>query len=239
MNLRLARALAILLLLPLLGLACLTSSPVAPARRDLSNYTPIPVTINITLPPEWTPTPAETATPIPGWRIFEGRSLSLWLPETFIGGDPGQDLDAMLAELRRLGGRFAESADKLQADPGSFQLWVFDSAATVSGAVTNMTVIQEEVPADVTMQQYLDAALDFFPVEMRILQSGTLSLPRYPEAAKLVIETEVEGLALKEVVYLVKHGTTVFVITYATGAQDYDALLPTFEQSMSTLMVRP
>jgi len=236
MNTRRSRAIASALLLPLLvSLACLSTGP---ARRDLSNFTPIVVTAN-TLPPEWTPTPAETATPIPGWRLFEGRGLSIWLPESFIGGDPGQDLDVMLNELRLLGGRFAESADKLQADPGSFILWVFDSASAASGAVTNMTIVREDVPPDITMQEYLDAVQGLFPPEMRIVQSGTISLPRYPEAARLVFETDVQGLALKEAAYLVKHGATMWVITYATGAQDYDQLLPTFELSISTLTVQP
>jgi hypothetical protein len=234
------RAIASLLLCPaLLGVACLSSGPTGSARGDLSNYTPVAITANITLPPEWTATPAETATPIPGWRLFEGRSVTVWLPESFIGGDPGQDLNAMLDQLRLLGGRFAESADKLQADPGSFLLWVFDSAPTASGAVTNMTVVKEEVPRDVTMQEYLDAVQGLFPPEMRIVHSGTMSLPRYPEAAQMVLETEVQGLALKEVAYLVKYGSTMWAVTYATGAQDYDALLPTFEQSIVSLTVQP
>lgn len=240
MKTRRSRAIACLLLFPvLLGLACLSSGPTGPARRDLSNYTPVAVTANITLPPEWTATPDQTATPIPGWHMLEGRGLSIWLPESFLGGDPGQDLDGMLEELRRLGGRFAESADMLQANPSNFILWVFDSASTASGAVTNMTIVREDVPPDITMQEYLDAVQGLFPPEMRIVQSGTMSLPRYPEAAKLVFETEVQGLALKEVAYLVKYGATMWVVTFATGAQDYDQLLPIFEQSITTLTVQP
>ncbi len=237
MNAHRARVIAAALPL-LLGLACLQSGPTGPARRDLSNYTAIPVTAN-TLPPEWTPTPDETATPIPGWEVFRGRGVSIWLPESYGGGDPGQDLDAMLEQLRGLGDHFAESADKLQADPGSFVLWIFDSTPTASGALTNVTAIRDQVPPEVPMQAVIDAVLEAMPADMRAVESGTMALARYPEVARLVFETELEGLALKEVAYLVKHGADLWVITYATGAPEFDQMLPTFEQSISTLSVDP
>jgi hypothetical protein len=66
-----------------------------------------------------------------------------------------------------------------------------------------------------------------------------VALARYPEAAMLVFETELEGIALKEAAYLVKDGADLWVITYATGAAEFDQMQPTIELSISTLRVGP
>jgi hypothetical protein len=240
MNTRRSRAIASVLLLPLVSLACLSTGPAGQARRDLSNYTPIPVTAKALLPPEWTATP-EVAPPIdiPGWDRFDGKGVSIWLPKSWIPGNPEQDLNEFVEPLRMLGGGFAQSAEELLANPYGLLLWAVDGTPTTSGAATNMNVTKEDSPPDSSMQDYLDDKLRELPAEFRVVESELVALARYPEAAALIYEFTAQGITFRAVTYLVKVGGMVWTVEYGTGAQEFDQLLPIFEQSISTLTVQP
>jgi len=241
MNTRRSRPTVCLLLFPvLLGLACLSSGPTGPARRDLSNYTPIPVTAKALLPPEWTPTPVVAApTDIPGWDRFEGKGVSVWLPKSWIPGDPEQDLNEFADSLSELGGGFAQSAEELRTNPYGLLLWAVDGTPTSSGAVTSMTVTKEDVPPDTSMRAYLDGELQELPAEFRVVESSLAALARYPEAAAVMFEYTARGVAFKQVSYLIKDGALVWTVEYGTGALDFDGVRPTFELSISTLAIQP
>ena len=239
MNKRTQSAVTLLLAVLMVAImACLGSAPAAPARRDLSNFTPIAVTA-ATLPPEWTATPSESATPLPGWKQFVGGEALIQLPESFSGGDPRTELERLSTELRAMGGHFAQSAESLEENPSSFLLWVFDTTVGSSGAMTNMTMVKDDFPAEATIQEFLDAVLEVFPSDYRVVDSRTVALARYPDAARIIFETSVEGFELKEIVYLVKHRSTVYVITFATGLAEFDERSPIFDQSANTLIVQP
>ncbi len=235
---RIAGSLMFLVLMAAM-LACLGSgSSSSPARSDFSDHTPILVTAN-TLPPQWTATPSESATPLPGWKQFSGREVTIWLPESFTGGDPSTDLEQFITDLRAMGGHFAQSADSLAEDPSNFLLWVFDTAVGATGSMTNMTVVRDEIPAEATIEEFLDAVLEALPAEYQVAESRTVALARYPDAAKIIFETSLEGIELKEVTYLVKHGSSIYVITFATGADEFDQRAPVFDQSANTLILQP
>ena len=161
------------------------------------------------------------------------------LPESFTGGDPQTELEQLITDLRAMGGHFAQSADSLEASSSSFLLWIFDTTIGSSGAMTNMTLVKDEIPAEATIQEFLDAVLQVLPSEYQVVDSRTVALARYPEAAKIIFETSLEGIDLKEVVYLVKHGSSVYVITFATGLAEFDQRSPIFDQSANTLILQP
>lgn len=111
--------------------------------------------------------------------------MSVWLPDTFLGGDPSQDLNQLTEELRSLGGHFAEPADLLEANPGSLLLWATDKVPGDSGAVTNVTAVREEVPAAITIQEYLHALLQQFPPEYVLSQTDMFDHIHYGQAVRL------------------------------------------------------
>jgi hypothetical protein len=240
MNTRRHRAIASLLLFPaMLGVACLSSLPGAAPRLDLANHTPIAVTPNVTLPPEWTPTPVLTPMDIPGWDRFEALGASLWLPESYVGGNPSRDLDGIIAQLADLGGGFAEAAEQLRQNPASYVLWIVDTSPTGSGAISNVTVVTDAYPVDMDIQAYLDDQLSQLPAEFRVIESGRVALARYPDAAAVIMEANIGGLTLRQLVYLVVHEGQVWAVTYTTGAPEFEQLRPTFDQSISTLVLEP
>jgi hypothetical protein len=76
------------------------------------------------------------------------------------------------------------------------------------------------------------------PATFQVAGRDLLSIGEYP-AGRLTIEFAVSGVAGKEVVYVVKDDTTMWVISYATGAEEFDRRLPVFEQSALTFAIQP
>lgn len=206
--------------------------------RNLSNYTPAAVT-PATLPPKWTPTTSNIPTPIPGWERFSTRDFEIWLPERYDGGSPGQEIEVIAEQLSQMGPSFQEVAEALREDPNLIALWMFDTEAETSGFVTNVNLTEEQVSETITVIDYMAAAQDILPEEYQVVGQEVVSLAAYPQAGRLFIDTVVAGTQIKEVLYVIKEGTQMYLITYATIADEFEGRLPTFELSAETFRLRP
>jgi len=174
-----------------------------------------------------------SSTPIPGWEKFEGPGAELWLPESFEGGDLSEDLDVIVENLRNLGPDFEPMAQMIEQNPSMYVIWVFDSEVGPSGFLTNVSVATERVPSAMTLDTYLDAALGILPDHFQVLERGIVMLGDH-EAGRVVVEFALYGIVAKEVLYVIKDGTTIWAITYAAGDEDFPERLPVFEQSALT-----
>jgi hypothetical protein len=172
-------------------------------------------------------------TPIPGWEKFEGDDVELWLPESFNGGDLSNDLDVVVENLRRLGPDFEAMADMIEQNPSAFVIWAFDSKVGYSGFLTNVNITTERMLSAVSIETYLDAVTNQLPPQFQVVEREPVSLERY-EAARLFVEFSISGVRGKEILYLIKDGKTMWGITFATGADEFNQRLPIFEQSILT-----
>ncbi len=189
-------------------------------------------------PPQPTATAPPTATPIPGWEKFEGGGVELWLPESYRGGDLAEDIEVIVEILRRLGPDYEQVAQMIEQNPSMYAIWVFDSEIGDSGFLTNVAVTTEKVLSAVTLDTYLDAVARQLPAQFQVIERDIITLVDY-QAGRLVLEFVVSGLAGKEVLYVVKDGNTMWGITFATAAEEFDQRLPVFEQSALTFAVQP
>lgn len=182
----------------------------------------------------------EDTPPIPGWEKFEGGGVELWLPESWVGGDPSEDMDMeMIVEgLRSLGPDFEEYAQSIEENPWMFVLFVFDYEVGESGGPTNVNVVKEKVPSTMTIDEYLDLASEQLPAPSQVIERGAVTLADR-EAGRLVIQAEISGVAVKQLMYIVKEGTTMWLITFATFAEEFAQRLPVFEQSALTFAIQP
>ncbi len=179
-----------------------------------------------------------TATPIPGWERFEGRGVELWLPESFEGGDLGKDVDVIAQNLRRFAPDSEQIAQMIEQNPEMYALWAFDTEVGDQGFLTNAAVTTEKVMSSITLDVYLDAALKQFPAWLRMMERDIVDIGDY-QAGRLLIEFDMVGIEGQEVMYAIKDGNTMWVITYATGADEWEERFPDFEQSASTFKVLP
>ncbi|RPI30905.1 MAG: hypothetical protein EHM70_12765 [Chloroflexota bacterium] len=177
-----------------------------------------------------------TKTPIPGWEKFEGGNVELWLPESYEGGNLEEDIDVVVEKLKSLGPDFEQMAEMIEQNSTAFVIWAFDSEIGDSGGLTSVAVTTEKVLSVMTIDTYLDSAIKQLPATFQVVERDIVSIEGYP-AGRLVFGFSVSGVAVKEVLYTVKDGNTMWVITCGTTAEEYDQRLPVFEQSVLTFAI--
>jgi len=182
--------------------------------------------------------PQPTATPIPGWEKFAGDDVELWLPESYEGGNLSEDVEVIIGNLRRLGPDFEPIAQTIEQNPSLYAMWIYDSEIGESGFLTNVAVAKEKVLSAISVNTYLDAAVKKLPAQLQVVERDMVSLNAY-EAGRLVIEFTISGTTGKEVLYALKDGNTMWIITFATGEEEFEQRLPIFEQSALTFAVQP
>jgi hypothetical protein len=237
------KRLVLVLILCLLVSACRSQQPATlfPTFTPFPTRTLPPPPTATPVPPTATPEPTDTPEPtvaaIEGWERFEGGGAELWLPASYVGGDESQ-LDAIIETLRSLGPEFEQMAQMLEQSPSAFALWAFDSKVGDTGFLTNVNVVTERVPSDVTLETYLELFTRQLPGQFRVVAQGIVPLDTY-EAARYLLEFTLQGVQGEQVMYLIKSGNTMWAVTYSTGAGEFDRRLPIFEQSIRTFKLKP
>ena len=226
-----------LLFLCLLALSTVSGCGDNASSQSPAATEPIPTT-QPTPTPEPTPTVQPTATPIPGWEKFKGGGIEVWLPESYDGGNLAEDVDVVVQSLRDLGPDYEQIAQMIEQNPSIYVIWAFDSAVGTSGFLTNMNITTQQVLSAVTVDTYLDAAVQQLPADFQVASRETLTLAGRP-AARLTIDFTIPGVSGKEAMYVIKDGTTMWAVTYGTGAEEWEQRLSDFEQSIRTLVIQP
>jgi|WetSurMetagenome_2_1015567.scaffolds.fasta_scaffold07258_3 hypothetical protein len=203
----------------MVSLACVLSPSIFPTSK--------PVTL---------PTIEITPTLIPGWEKFEGKGVELWLPESYEGGNVSEDLQTVVEKIRSLGPEYENMASVIEKNPDMFAIWAFDSKIGTSGSLTSAAITFEKVKSVITIDTYLDAVSSQLPASFKVTDRQIVKLNGY-DAGKLLIEFTISGTNGKELMYAVKNGNTFWVITYGTGADEFDLRLPEFEKSALTFKV--
>lgn len=173
-----------------------------------------------------------------GWKKFVGGDAELWLPESFEGGDLVNDIDVAIARLKRLGPQFAQLAQVVESNRDAYSLIAIDSEVGPSGSLTNVLVGSERVISTLTIESYLDAITSNFPPPLQVVERDVVSLQRY-QAGRLVVETPLNPtVTIKQIIYGIKDGNTVWTIAYSTSIDEFEQRLPAFEKSIETFVIR-
>ena len=176
------------------------------------------------------------------WQTFKAPGLELSLPEDYRGGSPNTTgLQTLIKGIRSLGADYEKIASMVEQNPKTFLLIAVDPKPDVSGGITNVVVSAVEVPETVTVDAYLDAAMKSLPSPMRTIERKTVQVGQKP-AGRLVTEVSVpsstQADALRQLIYVIKEGTTLWTVAYSTRAGDYQQRLAMFEQSIASFTVQ-
>jgi hypothetical protein len=176
-------------------------------------------------------------TTIPGWEKFTSEGIEIWLPESFEGGDLSTDLDLIIQRLRSLGSKYEKIADMIEKNPSLYALWIFDTQIGANNFLTNVAVTKEQVLSTITLDMYLDLSIkNISSLGFITIEQEKVKLEGY-EAGRVVLQAD--EFKAKELLYIIKNKNTMWVITYATGIDEFDTRLPTFEQSAKTINILP
>lgn len=208
-----------------------------PTPSPTPTWTPEPTaTLTPTLTPIPTRTPLPTATPPLGWKKLESATAELWVPASFVGGDPLKDKDAIVKGLRALGPEYVNSYRTIEQNANVFLLYAFDSKIGSTGLLTAVSVtINRLLPSGLLDQNQGGVALQL-PRQMLTLDARNVAL--YYAAERTVADAEVFGTRVRYVVYTIKSTNYAWVLAFATPADEYYARLPSIEQSALTLRIK-
>ncbi|HEY9655551.1 MAG TPA: hypothetical protein V6C50_08655 [Crinalium sp.] len=176
------------------------------------------------------------------WQTFKAPGLELSLPEDYRGGSPNTTgLQTLIKGIRSLGSDYEKIASMVEQNPKTFLLIAVDPKPDVSGGITNVVVSAVKVPETVTVDAYLDAAMKSLPTPMRTIERKTVQVGQKP-AGRLVTEVSVpsstQADALRQLIYVIKEGTTLWTVAYSTRSGDYQQRLAMFEQSIASFTVQ-
>jgi len=183
-----------------------------------------------------TETSHPAGTVVEGWKMFKGGGAELWLPASYEGGDLNKDLDVVVERVRALGPDYEAIARTMERNRSAFVIWAFDSQIGESGGVTSVTVVSERVPSSVTLETYLGLVRKKLTKDFRVVEEGVVPLASY-QAGRVVLEANLGGTRIKQIMYMVKSGSTVWVVNLATGADEFDERSPAFESSVRNIRV--
>ena len=205
-------------------------SPVT--SQDNSNFTETP--------PSEQPTPTKIQPQSPTedkvtWKVIQGKEVSLSLPESYEGGKPDTDLNKIIDQLKGIDPEYAEKIENIQQNPTEIALLAFDlQQAKSSGAIASVNVSQQEMPPEVTVDQFLKDAQEAISFAHQVLEQEVVSIADY-QAARIVAEATTGEQPTKLLFYGVQNGNTFWLVTYSTTPAEFDQQLPNFEKSIRSI----
>jgi hypothetical protein len=187
--------------------------------------------------------PAAAGALVQKWQTFQAPGVELSLPENYRGGSPNTTgLQTLIKGIRSLGQDYEQIASLVEQNPSTFLLIAVDPKPDRTGGVTNVVVSAVKVPETVTVDAYIDAAVQSLPTALRTIERKTVQVGQDP-AGRLVTEASLpssnaQSDALRQLIYVIKHGTTLWTVAYSTRAGDYQQQLAMFEESIQSFKVQ-
>lgn len=176
---------------------------------------------------------AEAATAIPGFAKVTGKGMEIYLPDTFVGGNLDNDLDVIIATLKKMGGDVSSYADQIEKNRDSFALWAFDTQRSDPNYLTNVNVISQSVPSTLDLQTIVDQVKSVLPQGAKITAEKTVTLNGY-EMERMTVDMQVATAHANEVVYLVKDNGKMWMVTFSTSPSEFAKREVVFDRCMTT-----
>jgi len=187
-------------------------------------------------------------TPIPGWSRVEARAATIWLPESWFGGDPKRDKRSIGERAKTLGPAFQGAAEGLGRNPGpahvSQALIAIDSKSHSTFLVVNVERLSL-LRRGGTLEQYVKTGLTGLPKNIRVLEKGIVLLDGI-EAGRTLVEIsdmgafgKVGSVLNNSLQFNIKGNGVFWNLTYSVAPGELGSHLPIFDQSVRTFRFDP
>ncbi|MCI0475443.1 MAG: hypothetical protein L0Y55_04295, partial [Anaerolineales bacterium] len=190
--------------------------------------TALPTSTNTLVPtathtPTITPTPTRlplpTAAPPPGWKKLESANIELWVPGSFVGGDPVKDKDALLKALRAFGSEYVASFKSVEQNPNAFAIYAIDTRLGSTGFITTITLTVNQIVGSGTQETLRGGATLQFPRQYTVLDRRNVAL--YYAAERMVTDSVVQNIRMRQLVYTIKSTNTAWVLAFSTTEDEF------------------
>jgi hypothetical protein len=197
--------------------------------------------------------PEITENPRPGWIAIKGEGVALFLPQGFVGGNPGRDLEKIKAQLKAIDPNYEQRLLGITQNPTAVALLAFDtqgfnnlgsknqnnqnqdSISNIS-VPTNINITSQAMPKDATLSSLMDISSQQIAKWYQISEQKIIAVNQ-KEVAKIVATISNGNPTIKQLFYLVPNTNQkkFWIVTYTTLGKDFDRLLPMFTDSIKTL----
>jgi len=228
-------------------------TPTAPAPTKTAAPTDAPTSTPTVLPtPAHTPTatstrtntptptqqPPPTATPPPGWKKLDAAQVELWVPGSFIGGDPVKDREPIIKNLRAMGAEYTGYINLISQNPSPFAIYAIDSALGSTGFITNLSITANQIVSTGTGETLQGGVSQQLPRQYAVLDRRNV-VTGYYVAERMVTDSAAQNIRMRQLVFTIKAQNTAWVVAFTTTEGEFFPRLPAFEQSMQTLRFKP
>jgi hypothetical protein len=211
-----------------------TSTPtLTPTTEPTLTATPT-ATRAPTLTPSPTQPPLPTATPPVGWKKLESAQVELWVPSSFIGGDPVKDRDPLIKSLRAMGAEYNGYINLINQTPSPFSMYAIDSVLGSTGFITTISITANQIVSTGTGEVLQGGVNQQLPKEYKTLDRRGAVAGLYG-AERMVTDWFAQSIRVRQVVYTIKTQNTAWVVAFTTTEGEFYARLPAFDQSIATL----
>lgn len=223
-----------------------TMLPPAPTRTSEPTAPPAPTWTPTTItPPTMAPTaaqPVPTSTPLAGpagWSKFAGSGVELWLPASFVGGDPAQTLDFVIDAISRRGEMCRQLATLYEQNREEFLTRAIvaadcDASGGVDGSATMVNVESVELKAGTTVTTMLASLADQSKQQGAQVALDITHLAGYETQHLEIIQGEIV-----DSIYFIVTPRFNWAIRFVSTLNQVDKNRPIFDQSAQTFVLQP
>jgi hypothetical protein len=201
--------------------------------------------------------PEITGTPRPGWTAIKGEGVALFLPQGFVGGNPGRDLDKIKAQLKAIDPNSEQKLLGISQNPTAISLLAFkydlDTSTiepqdkknqSISGnspranniATISVNITNQSLPKEVSLNSMMESNSQKIAKIYQFSEQKMISI-KQQDSARIIATIPNSQPAIKQVFYLIPKAEQkkLWVVTYTVLDKDFDSLLPMFTESIETL----
>ncbi len=210
-------------------------SPEPSATSDIffATYTPLGTPADS---PTFTPSPTSS---MEGWIKVSVREVELWMPGTFVGGNPRTDAKAIVAALKEKGATFNFPAIEkdLSASSTNYVLWAVDSYQGNPAIVTNVYVVYDYLNSGEQLADYTTRFIGNLSGSFTLIEQSKVTSPIY-EITEVILETKnSQGTPARLVLYAVQDQNIVWNVVCITAVDEIEVRQPVFDLMIATFRV--
>jgi hypothetical protein len=164
-----------------------------------------------------------------GWHELQAEDISLWVPPSYIGGSPLNDLDQIMDELEALGSSFVEEASGIQEDPEKDVLWALDSEVGSSGIETTFYANSYFVLSSESSNDFLSETIGYMSESVETYNQVVISSDRL-DIVRATIDYPGD---IMQAMYALKDdeiADIVWMMVFTTHDSEFDERLEIFDQ---------
>ena len=178
-----------------------------------------------------------TAPTPPNWKEISGEGVTLSLPASYEGGNPGKEIDTLGEKLGEIKPEYSDRVEPIKQRTKAIVFLAFDPKNAEQGTITNVSIIKEKLPEDQKIQEIIDSAGKKISLVYKLITQETVTINE-EKVGKITAQADSEGTLMQVLLYLVPRNETLWVVSYTTTAEEFEERSPDFEESIKTFRIQ-